>query len=237
MVNLLFELPNTHALLWAGGILAFTTVVIGVVEKMGLRHVFNWRLTAGTGVLAPVGELETAVSAHELVLFFGGNHAVALSATDEPCEWEHALRSGAWIALAPKERLYAVVFGFCYHRFVVSLVPPVASFWILKPAIVERLSEKLVDCTSRYLFATLFSGRASAIAPLLVGEFKNVGRGVQATQHQVPHAPNERKTFRVLYHIDLASQSDFVIQITRRRGTRVPTLLCFSSLPTLYVSA
>src|SRR5664280_3892032 len=81
-VDLFFKLVPAHASLCAGAILAFGTMIIGVEEIVGILHLFNRSLTTRAGGFAPVGELETAVSANELVLLFGRDHAFALSATD-----------------------------------------------------------------------------------------------------------------------------------------------------------
>ena len=93
MIDLFFKRLAAQTLLRAGGILAFTTVVIGIGKEMWLFHLFNRSLTTWAGGFATVSELETAVSAHELVLCFGGYHAIALAAADEPCEREGAMRS------------------------------------------------------------------------------------------------------------------------------------------------
>ena len=111
MIDLFFKRLAAQTLLRAGGILAFTTVVIGIGEEVWLLHLFNRSLTTRTGVFATVSELETAVSAHELVFFFSGDHAVALSAADEPCERERAMCSRTRVAVATEERLDAVIFG------------------------------------------------------------------------------------------------------------------------------
>src|ERR1035441_1004344 len=147
MVDLFFKLISAHASLCAGAILAFGTMVIGVEEIVGILHLFNRSLTTRAGGFAPVGELETAVSANELVLRFGGDHAFAFTATDEPCEREHPVRLGARTAFAAQEHLDAVEFCLCHHRLMFAFVPSAAFLWVFKRAVVKRYCEHLVNGT------------------------------------------------------------------------------------------
>ena len=197
MIDLLFKVLPAHALLGAGGVLASATVVVGVVEELGLFHLFNRDLAARAAVLAPVGEFETAVSAHELVFLFGGDHTVTLSATDEPCEREYAVGAQAWITFTAQERLYAVLFGLGNHGLVFSTIQLATPFGEFKPAIVERHREDFIDGASTQGLTAFFSHGSGAKAPLFVSDSDNLRRGVAFGQHQVPHAPDERKAFGV----------------------------------------
>ena len=80
-------------------------------------------------------------------------------------------------------------------------------------------------------------GWPRAKAPFRIGDFQNLWRGVEAGQHQVPHAPDERKPFRVFDQGVFAGQLVGVVQIARRGHARIPAIFDLGFEPALDVLA
>ena len=64
-------------------------MIVRIPEKAGLRNLRNGKAAFGTESAAPMGKLEAAVRANDLVLLFGSYSAAAVTAADEAREGEH----------------------------------------------------------------------------------------------------------------------------------------------------
>ncbi|MFA6076702.1 MAG: hypothetical protein WC735_01355 [Candidatus Paceibacterota bacterium] len=212
-------------------------MVIGVVKEERVRHFFDRCLAARAGVSLAVGKLEPALATHDLVLFLSGHHPVTLATTDEAGESKFKVRLRPRTAVAAKQSLHPVIFRFGDHRLVLSLIPLVAAVWIFKPAVIEGLGEDLVDGASAKRLATHLARWPRAEGPLFVGDFQNSRRGVEAGQHQIPHATEQRKTLRIFDQSVFARQLVGVVQVACRGDAGIPAVFGLGLESPFYVFA
>src|SRR5579859_2777522 len=154
------------------------------MEEKWLGHLINRCLATRAGFTIAMGEFEAAIAAHELVLFFGGDHGSALSAADEPCKCKIKTRLRPRIAVPAEEHLHTVVFRFGNHGLVFTLIPLATLSGIFKTAEIERLGEDLIDSTPAEGLAAHFTGLPGTEAPFVVGDFEDPRRSIETGQHQ-----------------------------------------------------
>ena len=87
-------------------------MIICVVEKQRIHHLLDRDLTPWTGRMFAIGELELALPAYDLMLFFGGHHQVAFATTDETSEGEFKIRFGTRSAITAQQGLHLIIFSF-----------------------------------------------------------------------------------------------------------------------------
>src|SRR5450759_897599 len=83
LIDLILHFLSGHTSLRTQWPSAFRAMVIGVMEKQGVHHFFNWCLTTRADITVSVGKFEFAIAAHDLMPFIGCHHPVTLAAVDE----------------------------------------------------------------------------------------------------------------------------------------------------------
>ena len=91
------------------------------MKKFRIHHLFNRGGAARTKLAASVGKFETAMAAHDLMFFLGGNRPVALAAADEAGERKF-MGLGTRIAVSPEQHLHPVIFRLRNHPLMLSLI-------------------------------------------------------------------------------------------------------------------
>jgi hypothetical protein len=195
------------------------------VEEERTHHLLNRCLATRTGIPLTVRELEPAVPTQELVLLFGCDHPLTLSATDEAGEGKLVLRLWSGTPVATEQCLHSVIFCFGDQGLMLALVPAIAAGWVLKPTVVERLREDLVDGAPAQGPAPHLARWPRAESPFLVGDVENLGWGVEPREHEIPHAPDEREALWVFDEGVLASLPVRMVQVACRCHARVPAVL------------
>ena len=84
--DLFFHRQSADVFLRAERFSAFGAMIVGIMEKLRVLHFFNRCFASWTDLATSVGKLEAAMAADNLVFFFGGHCAFALTTTNEAGE-------------------------------------------------------------------------------------------------------------------------------------------------------
>jgi hypothetical protein len=112
LADLIFEFRSGHPPLRTQRPATFRAMIVGVMEKQRVHHLFNRRLATWAGIAVSVGKLEFAIAAHDLMPFVGCHHPGALAAADEAGERKFVTRLRAGSSFSAKQRLHPIIFRF-----------------------------------------------------------------------------------------------------------------------------